>query len=77
MTEICIGKEEQYRQRAQEQDAIGWRHFMEGMISKRIRSIQALHSKVEGATISPEQWAAGLVIKLLEITHGQWLYRCV
>ncbi len=77
MTEICIGKEERYRQMAQEQDAIGWRRFMEGMISKRIRGIQALHSKVEGATISPEQRATGLVIKLLEITHGQWLYRCI
>jgi hypothetical protein len=77
MTEICIGKEERHRQMAQEQDAIGWRRFMEGMISKRIRGIQALHSKVEGTTISPEQWATGLVIKLLEITHGQWLYRCV
>jgi hypothetical protein len=62
---------------AQEQDAIGWRHFMEGMISKQIRNIQALHSKMEGAIISPEHWATSLVIKLLEITHGQWLYRCV
>jgi hypothetical protein len=77
MMEICRGKEERYRRMAQEQDAIGWRRFMEGMISKQIRGIQALYHKVEGSTISPEHWTMGLVIKLLEITHGQWLYRCV
>ena len=27
--------------------------------------------------MSVETWAKGLVIKLLEITHGQWLYRNV
>jgi hypothetical protein len=26
---------------------------------------------------APTQWAKGLVIKLLETTHGQWLYRNV
>ena len=25
----------------------------------------------------PEQWTTGVMIKLLEATHGQWLYRCV
>ncbi len=54
MMEICRGKEEWYRGMAQEQDAIGWRQFMEGMISKQIRGIQALYHKVEGSTISPE-----------------------
>ena len=30
-----------------------------------------------GCTFSIDDWAQGLVVKLLEITHGQWLYRNV
>jgi hypothetical protein len=77
MAKICWGKEEQYRRMAIDQDDIGWRRFMEGMISKRMRGIQELYHKIEGSLISPENWTTGLVIKLLEITHGQWLYQCV
>ncbi len=32
MMEICDGLGERYLQMAREQDAIGWRRFMEGMI---------------------------------------------
>ncbi len=77
MTEICWGKEEQYRRMAIDQDEIGWRRFTEGMISKQMRGIQELYHKIKGSSISPENWTTGLVIKLLEITHGQWLYRYV
>ncbi len=31
---------------------------------------------VEGLNITPEEWTFGLIIKLMEITHGQWLYHC-
>ena len=62
---------------AEEQDAIGWRRFMEGMISKKLRDIQTEYSVIEGSYISPTLWAQGLVIKLLEATHGQWIYRCI
>ena len=30
-----------------------------------------------GCNLSLENWAKGLVVKLLEATHGQWLYRNV
>ena len=30
---------------------------------------------IGGSTISLAVWGKGLLIKLLEITHGQWLYR--
>ncbi len=36
---------------AQEQDAIGWRQFMEGMISKQIRGIQALYHKSQSGRV--------------------------
>ena len=62
---------------AAEQEAIGWRRFMEGMISKKLREIQTEYSVIEGSNISPPLWARGLVIKLLEATHGQWIYWCI
>ena len=50
---------------------------MEGMIPKEIREIQETFTLVEGALISPKSWSTGIIIKLLEVVHGQWLYRCV
>jgi hypothetical protein len=32
---------------------------------------------VEGATTSLTNWTTGVIIKLLETVHGQWLYRCI
>ncbi len=50
---------------------------MEGMISTRMREIQRQYHISEGTRTSPEQWAQGLLLKLLKATHGQWLYRTV
>ena len=47
------------------------------MASKEIISIQRDYVEAGGCTLSTDTWAQGLVIKLLEITHGQWLYRNV
>ena len=77
MTEICNGLGETYLQMAREQDVIGWRRFMEGMISTRMREIQRQYHISEGTRTSPERWAQDLILKLLEATHGQWLYRNV
>ena len=77
MSEICHGMDHRFRQTAVEQDKIGWRRFMEGMVSMRLREIQTNYSDIEGSHISPTQWCIGAVIKLMESTHGQWLYRCV
>jgi len=59
------------------QDEIGWRCFMEGMISKEIIPIQSDYVEMGGSAMSVDEWARGLVVKLLEVTHGQWLYRNV
>ena len=48
---------------------------MEGMISKEIISIQCQHYDATGGRLCPAKWARTLVIKLLEITHGQWICR--
>jgi hypothetical protein len=75
MIDICQGLGEPFQKMAREQDAIGWRQFMEGMICKSMRWIQGLHHFRQGTRMSPDRWAQGLVLKLLEATHGQWIYR--
>ena len=77
MAEICRGMDNRYRRVAEEQDAIGWRRFMEGMICQGLWGLQELYNTVKGSDVSGEQWATGVINKLLETTHGQWLYRCV
>ena len=59
---------------AQSQDLIGWRLFMEGMISKEITGIQKSYLAISSYHISIERWTIGSITKLLEVTHGQWLY---
>ncbi len=56
------------------QDKIGWRRFLEGMISKEITNILQQYSAVNGSRMSLKKWCSGLITRLLEITHGQWLY---
>ena len=76
MENICTGLP-RFRQLAQAQDKIGWRRFMEGMISTHVVEAQFHTQTITGSRRSIKSWASGLVIKLLECTHGQWLYRNV
>jgi hypothetical protein len=57
------------------QDTIGWRRFLEGMVSKEIVALQQQFYAVKGSRMSLGKWSSGLITQLLEITHGQWLYR--
>ena len=50
---------------------------MEGMVSKVVVAIQGAHFDLWRVKKSAGRWAQNLVIKLLETTHGQWLYRNV
>ena len=50
---------------------------MEGMVCKEIRAIQLMHSSVTGLRCNTECWERELVTRLLEVTHGQWLYHNV
>jgi hypothetical protein len=80
MMEICdeLGLDHKYRLMAIDQDKVGWRRFMEGMVCRRMRDIQAEYADSVGSySLLPTMWAQTLVIKLLEMTHGQWMYRCV
>ena len=77
MEEICVnqGYDGRYLQMAKSQDSIGWRRFMEGMVCKGIRAIQDTYTALSGSRLSAERWTEELITKLLEVTHGQWLYR--
>ena len=50
---------------------------MEGMVSREIISLQEDYAEAGGCTLTTDVWAQGLIVKLLETTHGQWLYRNV
>ena len=50
---------------------------MEGMISKEMVDIQRKFCEWADTKLTAEQWAHGLITKLMETTHGQWLYRNV
>ena len=52
---------------------LGGGSFMEGMICKEIGRIQRTHTGLQASQLSAEKWGVGLVTKLLEVTHGQWL----
>jgi hypothetical protein len=77
MSDICQGMDYRYQLMAQDQDTIGWQRFMESMVCQQLREIQTAYTVIAGSRVMPEQWTTGVVIKLLEATHGQWLYCCV
>ena len=77
MAEICREMDSRYKTMARSQDIIGWRRFMEGMISQHVVERQRDHLRCRGTQWQLNRWASGLVVRLLEITHGQWLYRNV
>jgi hypothetical protein len=76
MEEICNKNNygQRYREMARVQDAIGWWWFMEGMICKEIRLVKRTRAGLQASRLSTAKWGVGLVTKLLEVTHGQWLY---
>ena len=77
MENIVWGKSRQCRELGRSMDKIGWQRFMEGMISVKAVAIQKESVAAGGCNLSLENWAKGLVLKLLEIAHGQWFYRNV
>jgi hypothetical protein len=45
------------------------------MILKEITGIQQQYYALGGSRMSLEKWSSGLITRLLEITHGQWVYQ--
>merc|ERR1712086_1023828 len=72
---MARGKGARFEKPAQSMDSIEWRRYMEGMVSAEILEIQSDFVDFGRCSLSLDIWAKGLVMKLLEITHEQWLYR--
>lgn len=77
MGEIVGMRGGRLRQLARSMDTIGWRRFMEEMISVEAVKMQCEVEDAGKCKLTVKMWSAGLVVKLLEVTYGQWLYRNV
>ena len=74
---VNLGAPDHIRRLSQAQDAIGWRNFTEGKLSKSFRVIQQDHLEQQYTSVTVDSWLKGFVSKLLAMTHSQWLFRCI
>jgi hypothetical protein len=74
MEEIVQEAPRRFNAMGQSQDRIGGRRFLERMISKEITGLQQQYYALNGSKMSLEKWSLGLITRLLEIMHGQWVY---
>jgi hypothetical protein len=58
-------------------DRLGWDCFLEGRLCALWVEHRARHIKRSSLTRSANFWARGLIRRLLQITHAQWVYRNV
>ena len=68
MTDVLHGTGRKYRKLEASQDLIGWRRFMEGVISKEMLLIQQeyLDMRCErGTTTIPTSWTKGLIVRMI------------
>ena len=61
---------------AHSQLRIGWHHFLEGKISEVFRAVQQVHLVQTVSDQMVDTWLSSFISHLLEISHGQWIYRC-
>jgi len=66
-----------YQDFAAAQDVIGWDNFIMGMVSHKLLTIQSTHLHTAETSHQSTRWIAGLITQLLQVTHTQWIYRCV
>ncbi len=66
-----------FREFASAQDIIGWDHFVMEMVSHKLLPIQSAHFHTAGKSYRANGWIAGLITQLLQVTHTQWIYRCM
>ena len=48
-----------------------------GMVSNKLLQIQSAHFHTSSESYHATRWIAGLITQLLQVTHTQWIYRCV
>jgi hypothetical protein len=62
---------------ARSQDVIGWDLYMMGMLSTQMAAVQSSYLLQHQSTRPVSTWLSGLITQLLQVTHCQWIYRCV
>jgi hypothetical protein len=62
---------------ARSQDVIGWDLFMMGMLSTHMADVQSAYLLQHHNFRPASRWISGLITQLLQVTHLQWIYRCV
>ena len=60
---------------AKVQDRLGWDCMLEGRIPTLFVTHQRAHPAHINARITAKRWVRELIIKLLQMTHKQWLLR--
>jgi hypothetical protein len=60
---------------AASQDRIGWRRFLEGMVSQDLVLLAEQGEILEDCRLSVDVWMWELITRLLELTHSMWIYR--
>ncbi len=59
------------------QDVIGWDGYIMGMVSQALLPLYSTILHTSNTASSATRWISGLVTQLLQVTHTQWIYRCV
>jgi hypothetical protein len=57
------------------QDQIGWRRFLEGMVSQELVLLAEQGEILEDCRLQVDVWMRELITRLLELTHSMWIYR--
>jgi len=65
------------REYASAQDIIGWDNSVMGMVSHKLLPIHSAHFHTAKKLYRASGWIAGLITQLLQVTHTQWIYRCM
>ena len=65
----------QYSDLIRSQETIGWKHSMEGMVSREFTLLERSDILSSRSKLSQEAWIQGLITRLIEATHGIWIYR--
>jgi hypothetical protein len=60
---------------ANSQDLIGWRDFTKGYISTHFYEIHSFHLTMSSSYLNGVDWTKQFILKLLQITLSQWIYR--
>ena len=66
-----------YKEYVASQDVIGWDGYAMGMISNKLLPLQSVIGHNSKSSSNATSWISGFITQLLQVTHTQWIYRCV